>query len=263
MPNKKNYTVHSWPVKRGVVVDAGWLGSRRHLIFGLLELDVTDVRHFIRERKARGESLSFTGYMVKCLADAIKLHPMAHAYRDWMGRLVIFDDVDVVTMIEAKKDGVALPHIIRNANRKPFQEISAEIRKIQSKPKGSEQTKGVNKIGPYMPALIRRAFFKIVLKNPFWMQKFMGTTVVTSVGMFGAGAGWGLGFLPAHTMGITIGGISERPEYIDGKLEPREFVAVTLTFDHDIIDGAPAARFVNTFKELVESGNLLLNQKHD
>jgi pyruvate/2-oxoglutarate dehydrogenase complex dihydrolipoamide acyltransferase (E2) component len=257
MSNQKNYTVRPWPPERGIVVDAGWLGTRRHLIYGLLELDVTNIRRFIREGKASGESLSFTGYMVKCLADAISRHPRAHAYRDWLGRLVIFEDVDVVTMIETEKDGVALPHIIRAANRKSFQEISAEIRAIQSRPKKSEQTRGINKIAPYTPAFIRRAFFKIVLKNPFWVQKFMGTTVVTSVGMFGKGAGWGLGFLPSHTMGITIGGISEKPAYVGGKVEPREFIGVTLTFDHDIIDGAPAARFVNTFKELVEGDAIL------
>jgi hypothetical protein len=159
MPNKNHYTVRPWPPERGIIVDAGWLGSRRHLIYGLLELDVTVVRRFIHEQKAQGEALSFTGYIVKCLADAINKHPMAHAYRDWLGRLVIFEAVDVVTMIETEKDGVALPHIIRAANRKSFQEISAEIRAIQSKPKKSDQTKGINKIGPYIPAFVRRAFF--------------------------------------------------------------------------------------------------------
>ena len=168
----------SWPPERGVVVDTGWLGSRRHLIHGLLELDVTHIRRFIREGKAAGQSLSFTGYIVKCLADAISKHPMAHAYRDWLGRLVIFDDVDVVTMIETEKDGVALPHIIRAANRKSFEEISAEIRAVQSRPMRSAQKRGIRRLAPYTPGFPRRLFFKIVLMNPFWVQKFMGTTIV-------------------------------------------------------------------------------------
>jgi pyruvate/2-oxoglutarate dehydrogenase complex dihydrolipoamide acyltransferase (E2) component len=257
MPNRNNHTIHPWPPERGIVVDAGWLGSRRHLIHGLLELDVSSVRTFIREHEAQtGESLSMTGYIVRCLAGAIERHPRGHAYRDWLGRSVIFDEVDVVTMIETEVGGVALPHILRAANRKSFQEISAEIRAIQSRPRKSEQMQGINRIAPYTPAFARRAFFRVVLKNPFWVKKFMGTTVVTSVGMFGKGGGWGLGFLPAHTMGVTIGGIIEKPVVVDGQIEVRDFLAATLTFDHDIIDGAPAARLANTFRELVESGEV-------
>src|SRR6266508_3739292 len=126
MSDTKGFKVVSFSRDRGVITDAGWLDSRRHLVYGLLEIDVTCVRQSIRERKATGENLSFTGFIVKCLAQAIETHPMSHAFRDWLGRLVIFDDVDVVTMIETEKDGVALPHIVRAANRKSFQEISAE-----------------------------------------------------------------------------------------------------------------------------------------
>lgn len=254
MPERKNYKMLPFPRERGVIADAGWLDARRHLVYGLLETDVTCVRRFIRERKADGENLSFTGFIVKCLAKAIETHPMTHAFRDWLGRLIIFDDVDVVTMIETEKNGVALPHIIRAANRKSFQEISAEIHAIQSRPMQSEQKRGINRLAPYAPGLLRRAFFRVLLKNPFWVRKFTGTTILTSVGMFGKGTAWGIAFLPWYTTGVTVGGIAEKPAWIGGRVEPREYLSVTLTFDHDIVDGAPAARFANTFKEYVESG---------
>ena len=41
---------------------------------------------------------------------------------------------------------------------------------------------------------------------------------------------------------------------IDGRIEEREYVCLTLTLDHDVIDGAPAARFVRRLTELIESG---------
>jgi len=254
MSGADSFTVLPFPRQRGVIVDAGWLDARRHLVYGLLEIDVTRARQYIRARKAEGDNLSFTAFIVKCLADAVKSHPMAHALRDWRGRLVIFDDVDVVTMIETEKNGVALPHVVRGANRKSFQEISAEIRAIQARPRRSEQTHGINKLGPYMPGFLRRLFFSILLKNPFWIQKFTGTTILTSVGMFGKGSAWGIAFLPWYSMGVTVGGIAEKPAWLQGKVEPREYLSVTLTFDHDVVDGAPAARFGNTFKELVEAG---------
>jgi pyruvate/2-oxoglutarate dehydrogenase complex dihydrolipoamide acyltransferase (E2) component len=251
-----DFTVLPFSRDRGVIVDVGWLAVRRHIFYGLLELDVTNARAYIREHKARtGETLSFTGFIVKSLAMAIESQPLAHAYRDWRGRLVIFNDVDVVTMIETEKGGVALPHIIRAANRKSFQEINAEIRAVQSRPQASEQKRGINKLTPYTPAFLRRLFFKVVMSNPHWVKKFTGTVVVTSVGMFGqGGTAWGIAFLPSHTMGVTVGGIAKKPALVEGRIEPREFLSVTLAFNHDIIDGAPAARFASKFKELVEKG---------
>jgi pyruvate/2-oxoglutarate dehydrogenase complex dihydrolipoamide acyltransferase (E2) component len=51
---------------------------------------------------------------------------------------------------------------------------------------------------------------------------------------------------------VTIGGIEQKPLLRDGRLESREHLCLTVTFDHDIIDGAPAARFVRRLQELVE-----------
>jgi pyruvate/2-oxoglutarate dehydrogenase complex dihydrolipoamide acyltransferase (E2) component len=41
---------------------------------------------------------------------------------------------------------------------------------------------------------------------------------------------------------------------VDGQIEIRELLNVTVSFDHDIVDGAPAARFTQRFKELIETG---------
>jgi pyruvate/2-oxoglutarate dehydrogenase complex dihydrolipoamide acyltransferase (E2) component len=256
MSKPEDYTIRPVPRERGIVVDTGWLAVHRHIFYGLLELDVTCIRESIRQHKVKtGETLSLTAFIVKCLATAIEAHPLAHAYRDWLGRLVIFNDVDVVTMIETEKGGVALPHVVRSANRKTFQEISAEIRTIQTKPRKSEQKQGINRLAPYVPAILRRLFFKVVMSNPQWMRKFAGTVIVTSVGMFGqGGTAWGIAFLPSHTVGVTVGGISRKPAYVEDRIEPREFLSITLAFDHDVIDGAPAARFASKFKELVEKG---------
>jgi pyruvate/2-oxoglutarate dehydrogenase complex dihydrolipoamide acyltransferase (E2) component len=75
--------------------------------------------------------------------------------------------------------------------------------------------------------------------------------------MFGQSSGWGIGFLPMHTLGLTVGGIAEKPGVIDGQIAIREYLDLTITFDHDIVDGAPAARFAQRFKEMIESGRTL------
>ena len=90
--------------------------------------------------------------------------------------------------------------------------------------------------------------------NPRWLKKYAGTVVVTAVGMFGRGGGWGFGFAPFHTLTLTVGGIAEKPGIVNGQIVPREFLDMTLSIDHQVADGAPAARFAACFKELVESG---------
>ena len=72
--------------------------------------------------------------------------------------------------------------------------------------------------------------------------------------MFGQGSGWGFGFLPMHTLGLTVGGIASKPGVSEGRIEIREYLNLTITFDHDIVDGAPAARFAQRLTELLESG---------
>jgi 2-oxoacid dehydrogenase/acyltransferase catalytic subunit len=53
---------------------------------------------------------------------------------------------------------------------------------------------------------------------------------------------------------MTVGGIGEKPGVVDGQIALREYLSLTISFDHDMIDGAPAARFTERLKELIESG---------
>jgi pyruvate/2-oxoglutarate dehydrogenase complex dihydrolipoamide acyltransferase (E2) component len=256
-----NYIVEKFPAARQLIVEAGRMGSRRPLIHGLLEIDVTQARTVLRDHKARtGESLSFTAFIVKCLAQAIEHDRRVQAYRNWCNRLIIFDDVDVVTLIEAEHGGVAIPHIIRAANAKSFRAIHAEIRAVQTQPARSEQRSSpLMRLAPHVPSFFRRVFYWLLLKSPQRLKRYSGTCLVTAVGMFGQGSGWGFGFLPMHTLGLTVGGIASKPGVIEGRIEVREYLDLTITFDHDIVDGAPAARFAQRLKELLESSDGLEN----
>jgi pyruvate/2-oxoglutarate dehydrogenase complex dihydrolipoamide acyltransferase (E2) component len=56
---------------------------------------------------------------------------------------------------------------------------------------------------------------------------------------------------------MTVGGISKKPTVRQDEIQVGELIQLTLSFDHDIVDGAPAARFTNHFIELLESGEIL------
>ena len=57
-----------------------------------------------------------------------------------------------------------------------------------------------------------------------------------------------------HALTVAPGAVSRRPAFVGDRVEPREYLGVTLMFDHEVIDGAPMARFLQRLRELLESG---------
>ena len=57
-----------------------------------------------------------------------------------------------------------------------------------------------------------------------------------------------------HGLNLIVGGIAWKPAVVEGRIEPREILDLTVMYDHDVIDGAPAARFTQRLVELIESG---------
>lgn len=90
-------------------------------------------------------------------------------------------------------------------------------------------------------------------RSPRLQKRFGGTVDLTAVGMFGTGGGWAIP-LDYHTLDVAVGGTTEKPGVVDGRIVIREYLCMTLSFDHDLIDGAPAAPFVSRLRELIESG---------
>ena len=256
------YTLKPFPPSRQVVSDMLDAASRKHMVYGLIEVDVTKPRQRIREiREQMGEALSFTGFIIYCCARAVDMNKDVHAYRDWRNRLIVFDDVDIATEVERSVEGrnQVIITVIRAANRKSIGEIHQEIRHAQTKRLEEVEVVRANQWIGVIPVFIRRLVFRVLDRVPHLMNKIAGTVLVTSVGMFGSGPGWGIPMV-SHTLSITVGGIVHRPCITNTQLENRELLCLTISFDHDIIDGAPAARFIQRFKELVESGSGLFEE---
>ena len=110
-----------------------------------------------------------------------------------------------------------------------------------------------------LPVFIKRPLMQMMFKDPHRAKETAGTVLLTAVGMFGEGGGWGIPLI-MHTLGVTLGGIAEKPVVIDGQIKVRECLSLTVSFDHDIIDGAPAARFTQRFKDLIERGTILMTK---
>src|SRR5438094_4853547 len=112
------------------------MSSTHHkpMIHGLLEVDVTDARASLRDYQTRtGELLSFTAFIIVCVARAVDENKAVHALRWGSSRVSLFADVDGLTWLERDLGGqeVILPYIFRSANHKTVDQIHREIRTAQ------------------------------------------------------------------------------------------------------------------------------------
>jgi 2-oxoacid dehydrogenases acyltransferase (catalytic domain) len=203
-------------------------------------------------------------FVVSCLAAAIDEDRRMHALRKGRSTLVLYDEVDVTVLVETDVDDdkVPMPHIVRAANRRTAAEITQIIR--DARVGGAPYAAGRRWLPLWfrVPGPIRRFIWSRVLADPRRRKRLTGTVAVTAVGMFGQGIGWAIP-LTNYPLCLSIGGIARRPAVVrdhDGsggraeRIDVREHLALTMSFDHDLIDGAPAARFARRLKELIEAG---------
>ena len=236
----------------------------KHAVYALLEVDVTTARQFIAEHKARtGEALSFTGYLAFCLARAVDEDKSVQAYLKGRKKLIMFDDVNIGLPVEREINGKRTPigYIIRGANHKTLIEIHREIRTVQTQ--AASPSRGMPRwlqFGLLLPAPLSTLFVGLlraaINQDPTITVAQAGTVGVTSVGMFGKGnsSGWGL-TPPMHSLFLIVGGIARKPAVVENRIEPREILNLTVGFNHDVVDGGPAARFVKRLVELIEGGH--------
>jgi len=235
--------------------------EKKHNIHALVEFDVSKPRMLIKQYQAKtGEKISFTAFIVNCVGKAVEENKIVQAIRYKKKKLVIFNDVDALTLIERFVSGESWPtyHTIRAVNKKNLRDVHEEIRAAQVEQVNINETKQLMKRFLKMPRFLRMPIRKKVQTNPFSIKKHTGTIVVTAVGMFGTGVGWGIPYV-GYSLSVTVGGITKKPIVINNKTEIRECLNLTVSFDHDIIDGAPAARFIARLKELIEGGFELEN----
>jgi pyruvate/2-oxoglutarate dehydrogenase complex dihydrolipoamide acyltransferase (E2) component len=258
-----SYQVVDLSPARRVMINMLELSEPKHSMYGLLEVDVTVARQFIENHKERtGETLSFTGFLTLCLARAVDEDKTVQAYLKGRKQLVLFDDVDVGLMVERKigEKRALMGHVIRGANRKTYRQIHDEIRSVQSKPvprdRGLPPWFRTAMLLPWPLSKLFNALLDWTMRRDPTLGVSMGGTVsITAVGMFGEGhSGWGI-YPATGTLGLVVGSIVRKPAVVEDRIEPREILHLTVVFDHDVIDGAPAARFTRRLMELIESGS--------
>ena len=252
----KGYTTTPLTFSRKMVI-ASVRANVKSAIHCVTEMDVTEVRERIRLiHEEGGPKLSFTAYLVKCFSKALQDHPGMNSFLRGR-RLILLEEVTVSVLVERDLGNELVPEplAIRAAQNKSLLQIHNEIREAQQK-----QGTGLGNLSGstwirIIPAFLLNLFVKVADRNIVMAKKY-GKVAVTAVGMFSKSATW---FIPhgTATVLLTVGGISKKPVWQDGQFEPREMLHITASFDHRIVDGAPAARFMKQLAGLVESGAVL------
>mgnify|MGYP000918786912 CR=1 FL=1 len=262
--SKKFYTWITFPKSRIATVDIGEIGGRKHHVAAILEADVTDARIRLKDLKRSGIRVSFNAWMVKVIAGTISEHKLVAAFLKGSRKAVVFDDVNISFLIEKEINGqrVPIPLLIPQANNLSVAEITGLLDESVNKTLSgndiliSRKPTFLEKLYYNLPGFLRRAIWKIMLKRPDYVFGKMGNAAITSIGMFGKINGW---FIPitVHPVCIGLGSVIKKPLVVDDKIEIREVLNMTVLFDHDVIDGAPAARFIRDLVKGIEKGLFL------
>ncbi len=241
------------PISRFATFDVGVIGRKKHHIAGLVEVDITDARKAVKERIRAGGKISFNTWIIKCIGDTIAQDPQVQGMFHGRKRIISFADVDISIMVEKRYRDELVPLVakIDAVNTKTIEQLFDEIEGF----KGIEVTEEKDfvldekayrgqRIYYRLPKRIRVLVMEMLLRNPFQRKAMMGTTIITNVGSMGNISGW---IIPKsiHNICFGIGSINRKPWVVGDEVAIRDILHLTILFDHDIIDGAPAARFVS------------------
>lgn len=187
------------------------------------EVDVTQLIDR-RQEVQREFNATYTDFIVQACAHALKQHPRMNSTLD--GETIRHLEQISVGIAVALDEGLIVP-VVQNTDKKSLREIAQEARGLAEKARAG----------------------KLTLE-----EVSGGTFTVSNLGMFGVD-----GFTPiinAPQIGILgVGRIVEKPAIYRGEVAKRSMMVLSLTFDHRIIDGAPAGAFLQTVADLLAHGN--------
>lgn len=258
------YRIVAPPLERRLAMESFAALPSSHPIVALLELDVTTAQDAIAAQQRAGVRVSLFAFLVRSIAVALAEHPelrwMRHRHR-----LVCFEDVDVSIPVEVYGAHGHFPRevVVRRAQALSAAAIYAQLERARER----EQQEGV--LGPedrwsrrmmgllhLVPAPLRRWYMRRLMGDAFAVKRRAGTTLVTSVGKFADIPGFALTFTtgPRATT-FAVGSVVDKPWLHGGKIAIRSILGFAIVLNHDLVDGAPGARFARRLQQLVESAD--------
>ena len=192
-----------------------------------IEMDnAAELRKAVNASVAEDQKISLNDIVVKAAAMALIKHPFVNA--SYQGDSIRFYEQADIGVAVAIEDGLITP-VVRGANLKGFLEISAEIKDLAAKAKA-------RKLQP---------------------EEYTGATFsISNLGMFGIKEFTAI-INPPEAGILAVGGAAQTPVVRDGQIVVRSMMNVTMSCDHRVIDGATGAKFLQTFKQMLENPGMM------
>lgn len=197
------------------------------------EVDVTGLVNLRKEGKplaeAKGIKLTYLPFIVKAVVAGLKKFPELNASIDDEKQEIIFKKYYNIGIAASTDEGLLVP-VVKSADRKSIFDVASEINELAVKARDRKAT----------------------------ADELKGSTFsITNIGSAG-----GMFFTPVinhpEVAILGVGRISEKPIVKNGEITVGQVLHLSLSFDHRLIDGEPAQRFMNYLKQLLENPTLLI-----
>jgi len=224
---------------------------------GLFDVDITAARARLDKNEP---PLSLTAFVIASVARAAAAHPGVHAYRDWRGRLLEHQHVDVQVLIEVptRQGPFGLVHVVRDADVRTVAAISAELHDVKYDPASTASGHLLSTAAPILgriPGLFRAMY--AVMSRSRAVHLATCTVQVTAVGMFAGGGGFAIAPPTLASLVVVVGGVSRQPRAAGESVEVRDVLDLTVSIDHNVVDGAPATRFAADLGRILHDADAL------
>lgn len=200
-------------------------------------MDLADVTELVALREAQKKiaqdtkhvKLTYMPFVIKAVVEALKSHPYLNSTVDEEAQQVILKKYYNIGIAVATEDGLIVP-VVKGADQKNIFELAEEVQRL------AELTSS-------------RKIDLADLKG--------GTFTITNYGVFGGIYGTPIINYPEVAI-LGTGKIADAPLVKDGEVKVRKTLPLSLSFDHRVLDGAEAAKFMNDVIRYLENPTLIL-----
>lgn len=232
----------------------GIVGANSIPTYLFLEIDMTWSEELRAQLTKYGAKTTITAFLLKAIAIAQHAHPDSRSVLLPFGRVATLNDVVAGFTVERfiNSQPTIFFGAIHSPDTKSIAQISQELREHAEADFDQVDQLDLQYRFTWMPWFLRRIVLWFGLRDAKLRLNCMGATFgLSSLGKFGLSA-----MIPpcVTTSTFGIGTVEPRAVVRDGEIQIRKMMTLTLNFDHRLIDGAPAARFLNDIRALMEGG---------
>jgi pyruvate dehydrogenase E2 component (dihydrolipoamide acetyltransferase) len=187
----------------------------------IMDVDMTNATKLRSEKQ-----ISYTELLVKAVAETLMKYPLLNSTLEEDERIKVYEDVNIGVAV-ATEQGLVVP-VIRDADKKSLEEIAAKLRELAEKARLNQLAKD---------------------------DVSGGTFTITNLGMYGVDLFMPI-INPPEAAILAVGRIANKPVVEGKEIVIKSVITLSLAYDHRIIDGAPAAQFLQEIKKTLETSTL-------